>query len=73
MNPCLTTRISYDKMTHIVDEKAVNFVHLYLSKAFDTFFHSLILEKLAALGLYRCTLAKKLAAWLGPNGLCEWI
>lgn len=56
MNPCLTTLISDDKMTHMLDEKAVNFVHLYFGKAFDTFFHSLNLEKLAALGLYRCTL-----------------
>ncbi|GAB0179804.1 mitochondrial enolase superfamily member 1 [Grus japonensis] len=55
---CLTNLISfYDKVTHLVDErKAVDVVCLDFSKAFTTVSHSILLEKLAAHSLDRCTL-----------------
>ncbi|KAK4830258.1 hypothetical protein QYF61_009351 [Mycteria americana] len=55
---CLTNLISFcDKVTHLVDEgKAVDDVSLDFTKAFDTISHSILLEKLAAHGLDRCTL-----------------
>ena len=44
-------------MTLLVDErKAVDVVYLGFRKAFDTVFHSIVLEKLAAHGLCRYTL-----------------
>ncbi|GAB0179425.1 mitochondrial enolase superfamily member 1 [Grus japonensis] len=54
----LTNLISfYDKVTHLVEEgKAVDVVYLVFSKAFDTISYSILLEKLAAHGLDRCTL-----------------
>ncbi|KAK4813862.1 hypothetical protein QYF61_001960 [Mycteria americana] len=55
---CLTNLISfYDQVTCLVDEgKAVDVIYLDFSKAFDTVSHNILLEKLAAHGLGRCTL-----------------
>ncbi|KAK4807496.1 hypothetical protein QYF61_023719 [Mycteria americana] len=55
---CLPTLFSFfDKVTPLVDEgKAVDVVYLEFRKAFDTISHSILLEKLAAHGLDRCTL-----------------
>lgn len=52
---CLTSLISCDKRTHLLDEgKAVDAVYLDFIKMFDTGSES-ILEKLSACGLDRCT------------------
>ncbi|GAB0186362.1 mitochondrial enolase superfamily member 1 [Grus japonensis] len=55
---CLTNLISFcDQVTHLVDEgKAVDVIYLDFSKTFDTVSHSVLLEKLVAHGLDRCTL-----------------
>ena len=54
---CLTNLISYDQVTHLVDEgKAVDVIYLDFSKAFDTVSHGILLEKLASHGLDKCTL-----------------
>jgi len=50
---CLTDLLSfYDKVTHLVGEgRAVDVAYLDCGKAFDTIFHSILLEKLTAHGL----------------------
>ena len=55
---CLTNLISFhDQVTHVVDEgKAVDVVYLDFSKAFNTVSHSIVPEKLAALGMDRYAL-----------------
>jgi len=55
---CLTNLIfCYDQVTRLVDEgKAVDVTYLEFSKAFDTVPHNILLEKLAAHGLDKCTL-----------------
>uniref|UniRef100_A0A8B9CDQ8 Reverse transcriptase domain-containing protein n=1 Tax=Anser brachyrhynchus TaxID=132585 RepID=A0A8B9CDQ8_9AVES len=65
---CLTNLISfYDKVMRLVDEgKAVDAVYLDFSKAFDTVSHSILLEKLAALGLDWRTL-RWVRNWLGSR------
>jgi len=54
----LTNLISfYDQVTCLVDEgKAVDVVYLDFCKVFDTVLHIILLDKLAARGLDRCTL-----------------
>jgi len=55
---CLTNLIFfYDQMTRLVGEgKAVDVIYLDFNEAFDTVPHSILLEKLAAHGLDKCTL-----------------
>ena len=67
---CLTNLISfYDKVTHLVDEgKTVSVAYLDFSKSFDTVFHNILMEKLAAHGLDGCTLA----GWPGPKSCGQW-
>jgi len=53
----------------------VDVIYLDFNKAFDTVYHSILLEKLAAHGLDGCSLrwVKKLAGWPGPETYSEWI
>mgnify|MGYP001858994706 CR=1 FL=1 len=54
---CFINLIFYNRVTYLEDEvKAVDIVYLDFSKAFDTAFNSILLEKLAAHGLGRYTL-----------------
>jgi len=55
---CLTNVISfYDQVTRLVDEgQTVDVSYVDVSRAFDTVSHSILLEKLVAHGLDRCTL-----------------
>jgi len=57
---CLTNLISsYGQGTRLVHEgTAVDVIYLDFSKAFDTAPHSILLEKLAAHGLDRCSLCQ---------------
>ncbi|GAB0184555.1 mitochondrial enolase superfamily member 1 [Grus japonensis] len=69
---CLTNLTSfYDKATCLVDEgKAVDVVYPDFSKAFDTFSHSILLEKVAAHGLDGRTLRWVKTGWMaGPKEL----
>lgn len=53
--------------------KAVHVIYLDFSKAFVFASHSILLEKLAAHGLERCTHhLLKSAGWLGPESASEW-
>ncbi|GAB0184593.1 hypothetical protein GRJ2_000924600 [Grus japonensis] len=71
----LTNLISfYDQVTRLVDEgKAVDVIYLDFNKAFDIVSHSILLEKLVAHGLDRCTLrwVKKLAGRPSPESCGE--
>ena len=52
---CFTNLISfYDKVTHLMDEDKA--VKLDFSKVFDTVLHNILVEKLDAHSLDRCTL-----------------
>lgn len=54
----------YNQVTSLAyEEKAVDIVYLYFSKAFDAIAHSILLERLVALGLNRYTL-RWVKSWL---------
>lgn len=65
---CLANLIFfYNKITRFVGErKAVDVVHLDFNKAFDTFSHTFLLEKLTAQGLDAC-----MVCWM-KNWLDGW-
>jgi len=63
---CLANLISfYDQVTRLVDEeKDVDVISLDFSNVVDTVSHSIVLQKLAAHGLDKCTLCwKNLSGW----------
>lgn len=59
-------------MTGLVDKREAVSVYLDFSKAFDTVHHSILLEKLTAHGLNRCTMHWIKIKWMGARGHCEW-
>lgn len=66
---------SYDKVSHLVDQgKLGDVIYLYFSKAFYIFFHSILLQKLAAHGLDRVSLivVQKSGRMAGPGSGGEW-
>ena len=71
---CLTNLISYDLVTHLVDEgKAVDVVHLDFSKALDSLPQYSPAEAFSLwLGQIHSWLGKELAGGLGPESGGEW-
>jgi len=71
---CLTNLISYDLVTHLVDEgKAVDVVHLDFSKALDSLpQYSLSETGSLWLGQIHSWLGEELAGGLGPDSGGEW-
>lgn len=66
---CLTNLSFYDRVPFLVNEgKAMDDICLEFTKAFYTISHSIILEKLAAHGLYKHTLH-----WLRNIRLDGWV
>lgn len=56
------------------EEEAVDTVYLDFSKAFDTTFHSILLEKLASHGLDGCIFHWEKSGWMtGPRELWSYI
>ncbi|RMC06926.1 hypothetical protein DUI87_16377 [Hirundo rustica rustica] len=65
----------YNQVSHLVDEgKHLDVVYLLFSKALDSFFHRIFLEKLAAHDFNRYSLHwVKLAGCLDPESDGEWV
>lgn len=72
----MTNLISfYDQATHLVDEgRAVNVICLDFSKVFDSDSHGILLEKLVAHGLDKCSLhcVKNWVDGWAPESGGEW-
>lgn len=67
---CLTNLISfYDKVAHLVDQgKPVDVVgFFYFGKAFDTVSHSILLDEMSSIQLY-----KSMIRWVN-NWLTGWV
>lgn len=62
---CMTILIGfYDEVTGLVDEeREVNVIYLHLSKAFDTVFHNILIDKLMKYRLEKWT-ARWIKNWL---------